>query len=89
MNVTVYNQVGNEGIVYTAPSPFDEPTKPIDVQTLRPWWMHQRHETHSTTSDAAVTSALAQSRGGRMTDTGMLGCWDLKYQSALARFTKA
>jgi hypothetical protein len=28
--------------MYTAPSPFDEPTKPIDVQTLRAWWARQR-----------------------------------------------
>jgi hypothetical protein len=55
VNVIVYNQAGNEGTMYSAPSPFDEPTKPIDVQTLRAWWMHQRHETHSTTSDAAAT----------------------------------
>jgi hypothetical protein len=31
--------------MYSAPSPFDEPTKPIDVQTLRAWWVHQRNET--------------------------------------------
>jgi hypothetical protein len=55
VNVTVYNQAGNEGTMYSAPSPFDEPTKPIDVKTLRAWSMHPRHETHSTTSDAAVT----------------------------------
>jgi hypothetical protein len=23
---------------YTAPSPYDEPTGPIDVQALRAWW---------------------------------------------------
>ena len=31
--------------MYSAPSPYDEPTKPIDVQTLRAWWVHQRNET--------------------------------------------
>jgi hypothetical protein len=31
--------------MYTAPSPFDEPTTPIDVQALRAWWARrQRHE---------------------------------------------
>lgn len=45
VNGTVYNQAGNEGTMYSAPSPFDEPTKPIDVQTLRAWWVHQRNET--------------------------------------------
>ena len=34
--------------MYSAPSPFDEPTKPIDVQTLRAWWVHQRNETQAT-----------------------------------------
>jgi hypothetical protein len=39
--------------MYSAPSPFDDkPTKPIDVQTLQEWWVRQRHERHSTTSDA-------------------------------------
>jgi hypothetical protein len=27
-------------IMYTAPSPYDEPTGPIDVETLRAWWAH-------------------------------------------------
>jgi hypothetical protein len=31
----------NERTRYTAPSPYDEPTKPIDVQALRAWWMHR------------------------------------------------
>jgi hypothetical protein len=31
--------------MYTAPSPFDEPTKPIDARTLRAWWARQRNET--------------------------------------------
>jgi hypothetical protein len=35
----------------SAPSPFDEPTKPIDVHTLRAWWERQRHGRDSTTSD--------------------------------------
>jgi hypothetical protein len=30
--------------MYSAPSPFDEPTTPIDVQTLRAWWARKRHE---------------------------------------------
>jgi hypothetical protein len=34
----------NEGTMYTAPSPFDEPTKPIDAQALRAWWARQRNE---------------------------------------------
>lgn len=33
--------------MYTAPSPFDEPTTPIDVQTLRAWWARQRRETQA------------------------------------------
>jgi hypothetical protein len=33
--------------MYTAPSPFDEPTKPIDVQALRAWWARQHNETQS------------------------------------------
>jgi hypothetical protein len=45
VNDIVYNQAGNGGTMYSAPSPFDEPTKPIDVQTLRAWWVHQRNET--------------------------------------------
>jgi hypothetical protein len=45
VNVIVYNQPGNDGTMYSAPSAFDEPTKPIDVQTLRAWWVHQRNET--------------------------------------------
>jgi hypothetical protein len=65
VNVIVYNQAGNEGTMYSAPSPFDEPTKPIDVQTLRAWWMHQRHETHSTTSDAAATPGPGAIAGWR------------------------
>ena len=28
----------NEHSSYTAPSPYDEPTKPIDVRALRAWW---------------------------------------------------
>jgi hypothetical protein len=51
--------------MYSAPSPFDEPTKPIDVQTLRAWWMRQRHETHSTTSRAAVTPGPGAIAGWR------------------------
>ncbi|WP_158090362.1 hypothetical protein [Mycobacterium sp. IEC1808] len=43
MNVSVYN-MQNEGAMYTAPSPFDDPTAPIDVQTLRAWWERQRQE---------------------------------------------
>ena len=31
----------NERTMYTAPSPYDEPTKPIDVQALRAWWLHR------------------------------------------------
>jgi hypothetical protein len=28
--------------MYSAPSPYDsEPTRPIDVQTLRAWWLHR------------------------------------------------
>jgi hypothetical protein len=42
VNGSVYNQAGNECTMYSAPSPYDEPTKPIDVQTLRAWWVHQR-----------------------------------------------
>jgi hypothetical protein len=45
VNDIVYNQAGNDGAMYSAPSPFDEPTKPIDIQTLRAWWAHQRNET--------------------------------------------
>lgn len=30
--------------MYSAPSPFDEPTTPIDAQALRAWWARQRHE---------------------------------------------
>jgi len=45
VNMIVYNAAGNEGTMYTAPSPFDEPTKPIDAQTLRAWWARQRKET--------------------------------------------
>lgn len=33
--------------MYTAPSPFDEPTTPIDVQTLRAWWARQRPKTQA------------------------------------------
>jgi hypothetical protein len=34
--------------MYSAPSPYDEPTKPIDVRTLRAWWVHhQRKETQA------------------------------------------
>jgi hypothetical protein len=43
VNVSVYN-LQNEGAMYTAPSPFDEPTAPIDVETLRAWWARQRRE---------------------------------------------
>ena len=43
VNVSVYN-TANEGTMYTAPSPFDEPTKPIDAQALRAWWARQRNE---------------------------------------------
>jgi hypothetical protein len=32
--------------MYSAPSPFDEPTTPIDVQALRAWWARQRREAH-------------------------------------------
>jgi hypothetical protein len=32
--------------MYSAPSPFDEPTAPIDTQTLRLWWARQHRETH-------------------------------------------
>ena len=28
----------NDRTRYTAPSPYDEPTGPIDVQALRAWW---------------------------------------------------
>ena len=45
VNGSVYNYEGNEGTMYSAPSPYDEPTKPIDVQTLRARWVHQRNET--------------------------------------------
>jgi hypothetical protein len=45
VNGYVYYQAGNRGTMYGAPSPYDEPTKPIDVQTLRAWWVHQRNET--------------------------------------------
>lgn len=31
--------------MYTAPSPFDDPTTPIDAQALRAWWTRQRNET--------------------------------------------
>ena len=28
--------------MYSAPSPYDEePTRPLDVQTLRAWWLHR------------------------------------------------
>jgi hypothetical protein len=47
VNGYVYNQAGSKGIMYSAPSPYDEPTKPIDVQTLRAWWVHERNETQS------------------------------------------
>jgi len=47
VNIPVYNHAGNEGTMYTAPSPFDEPTEPIDVQTLRAWWARQRYETRA------------------------------------------
>jgi hypothetical protein len=33
--------------MYSAPSPFDEPTTPIDAQALRAWWARQRHETQA------------------------------------------
>jgi hypothetical protein len=45
VNDSVYN-TQNEGVMYTAPSPFDDPTAPIDVQTLRAWWARQRHDKH-------------------------------------------
>jgi hypothetical protein len=41
VNESVYNPQ-NEGAMYTAPSPFDDPTTPIDAQTLRAWWARQR-----------------------------------------------
>jgi hypothetical protein len=44
VNVSVYNPQ-NEGAMYTAPSPFDDPTTPIDAQTLRAWWERQRNPT--------------------------------------------
>ena len=31
----------NEHARYTAPSPYDEPTQPIDVRALRAWWAHR------------------------------------------------
>jgi hypothetical protein len=31
----------NERPRYTAPSPYDEPTGPIDVRALRAWWAHR------------------------------------------------
>jgi hypothetical protein len=34
--------------MYSAPSPYDEPTKPIDVQYLRAWWVHQHNEPQAT-----------------------------------------
>ncbi|WP_156748484.1 hypothetical protein [Mycobacterium sp. E3198] len=43
MNVLVYNPQ-NEGAMYTAPSPFDDPTTPIDAHALRAWWARQRRE---------------------------------------------
>jgi hypothetical protein len=45
VNVIVYNQAGNDGTRTAQPSPFDEPTKPIDVQTLQAWWVHHRNGT--------------------------------------------
>ncbi|HTY31905.1 hypothetical protein [Mycobacterium sp.] len=46
MNEPVYNPQ-NEGAMYTAPSPFDDPTTPIDAQALRAWWARQRRETQA------------------------------------------
>jgi hypothetical protein len=48
VNVCVYNKAGSKGPMYSAPSPYDEPTKPIDVQHLRAWWVHQRNEAQAT-----------------------------------------
>ena len=31
--------------MYSAPSPFDEPTAPIDAQALRAWWARQQRGT--------------------------------------------
>jgi hypothetical protein len=42
-NVPVYN-LQNEGAMYTAPSPFDDPTAPIDVEALRAWWARQNRD---------------------------------------------
>jgi hypothetical protein len=43
VNESVYNSQ-NEGAMYTAPSPFDDPTTPLDAQALRAWWAHQRRD---------------------------------------------
>jgi hypothetical protein len=34
--------------MYTAPSPFDEPTAPIDAETLRTRWTRHRREAQVT-----------------------------------------
>ena len=48
--------------MYTAPSPFDDPTAPIDVQALRAWWARQRHEEHAVERRAPERVAFARQR---------------------------
>lgn len=51
--------------MYSAPSPFDEPTAPIDTQALRAWWAHQRHDTQPFARHKPERIAFTRQRYGR------------------------
>jgi hypothetical protein len=34
-------------MIFTAPSPYDQPTGQIDVRKLQAWWAHQQNHTQA------------------------------------------
>jgi hypothetical protein len=63
VDVAVYNISANEGaMLYTAPSPFDDPTEPIDAQALRAWWASHRNEAQAVEPRKPASAVFGQRR---------------------------